>query len=77
MISGPHMANFEPFVSELVMAGGLQVVSSREQLIAAVRDCLEDSSAQTALARTVAEKHRGAVSRTITLFEVAEGLVSS
>jgi 3-deoxy-D-manno-octulosonic-acid transferase len=77
VISGPHMANFEPFVSELVMAGGLQVVSSREQLIAAVRDCLEDSSAQTALARTVAEKHRGAVSRTITLFEVAEGLVSS
>ncbi|MDA7863983.1 hypothetical protein N9133_00450 [Akkermansiaceae bacterium] len=68
VICGPHMANFEPLISELEEADGIQKVTTREELISAIQASLRDSSAQTAAASAVTEKHRGAVARTIALF---------
>ncbi len=68
VICGPFMANFEPLVSELKEAGGIQMVHDREELLEALREPLPD---QIARARQVLEKHRGAMSRTIALLSRA------
>lgn len=65
VICGPYMANFEPLVSELKAAGGIQMVSNRDELMAALR---ERDAGQIDAARRVLEKHTGAVDRTIALF---------
>ena len=65
VIAGPHMANFEPLVSELKAAGGIQSVTTRDELISSLKKIPND---QVAAARTVLEKHEGAMIRTITLF---------
>jgi 3-deoxy-D-manno-octulosonic-acid transferase len=65
VISGPHMANFEPLVSELISAGGLRMVHDRSELIAAIQ---EIPPTQVEAASKVLEKHRGAMVRTIRMF---------
>ncbi len=65
VICGPHMANFEPLVSELKAAGGIQMVTTRDELLSALKNPLPDQSKK---ARMVLEKHQGAMSRTIGLF---------
>ncbi|MFT6862428.1 MAG: 3-deoxy-D-manno-octulosonic-acid transferase [Akkermansiaceae bacterium] len=65
VICGPHMANFEPLVSELKAAGGILIVSTREDLVAALTAIPEG---QIEAARMVLEKHKGAMVRTIALF---------
>lgn len=65
VICGPHMANFEPLVSELKAAGGILMVSSREELVAALNEVPQE---QVEAARAVLEKHEGAMARTIALF---------
>ncbi len=72
VICGPHMANFEPLVSELKAAGGIRMVGNREELEAALRAVLEDSSSQTQAALEVLSKHDGAMVRTIELFSKGE-----
>jgi 3-deoxy-D-manno-octulosonic-acid transferase len=68
VICGPNMANFEPLVSELKLAGGIRMVETREQLIQALRELLTDASGQVVAARKVLNKHDGAMKRTIRLF---------
>ena len=65
VICGPHMANFEPLVSELKEAGGICMVFSREELVSALCKLPKE---QIAKARAVLEKHNGAMARTIALF---------
>lgn len=65
VICGPHMANFEPLVSELKAAGGIQMVTTRSELLRALKNPLPDQSKK---ARMVLEKHQGAMNRTIFLF---------
>lgn len=65
VIAGPHMSNFEPLVSELKNAGGIQLVETRDELVAALRKTPEG---QVKRAREVLEKHDGAMKRTIALF---------
>ena len=65
VICGPNMANFEPLVSDLKEAGGICMVSSRRELVDAIRTPLKE---QIAKARAVLEKHNGAMARTISLF---------
>lgn len=66
VICGPHMDNFEPLVSELKKAGGIQMVGNREELLAALRRPREGG---TEAARRVLDRHRGAIGRTIALFQ--------
>ena len=68
VICGPHMANFEPLVSELKAAGGIRMVENREELKAALVELLEDSTKQTKAALEVISKHDGAMMKTIELF---------
>ncbi len=65
VICGPNMSNFEPLVTELKEAGGICMVSSREELVSALRKI---PMGQVQRARVVLEKHNGAMSRTISLF---------
>ena len=65
VICGPDMSNFEPLLSELVAVGGVQQVSSREELIAALKTIPKD---QVEKARQVLGKHAGAMLRTILAF---------
>ncbi len=65
VICGPYMGNFEPLVSELKEAGGIQMVGQREELLKALRKPL---NGQVENAKRVLEKHRGAMRRTIALF---------
>ncbi|MEO1833196.1 MAG: glycosyltransferase N-terminal domain-containing protein, partial [Akkermansiaceae bacterium] len=65
VICGPNMSNFEPLVTELKEAGGICMVSSREELVSALRKI---PIGQVQRARVVLEKHKGAMSRTISLF---------
>lgn len=65
VISGLHMSNFEPLVTELESAGGIQIVESRDELVEALRKTPEG---QVKRAREVLEKHNGAMKRTIDLF---------
>ncbi|HBI33288.1 MAG TPA: hypothetical protein DDY45_14695 [Verrucomicrobiales bacterium] len=65
VICGPHMANFEPLVTELKEAGGILMVSSREELVSALQKI---PIGQVKKARVVLEKHEGAIDRTISLF---------
>ncbi|MDG2401035.1 MAG: glycosyltransferase N-terminal domain-containing protein [Akkermansiaceae bacterium] len=65
VICGSNMANFEPLVSELKEAGGICMVSSREELVSALRKL---PRGQVPKARAVLEKHNGAMERTISLF---------
>ena len=64
VICGPHMANFEPLVSELSSAGGITFARDRVELMTALKDI--PNSANAAMA--VLEKHRGAMARTIEMF---------
>lgn len=72
VICGPQMANFEPLVTELKEAGGICMVSSREELVVALRNLPTE---QIARARAVLEKHSGAMVRTIALFSEKCGAV--
>ena len=65
VICGSNMSNFEPLVTELKEAGGICMVSSREELVSALRKI---PMGQVQRARVVLEKHNGAMSRTISLF---------
>ena len=67
VICGTHMANFEPLVTELKQAGGIRMVTTREELLQALREAPGDDS-QIREARGVLEKHQGAMMRTIELF---------
>lgn len=71
VICGPHMANFEPLVSELKAAGGIRMVESREELESALTELLADSSDQTQAALAVLSKHDGAMLRTIEMFSAS------
>jgi len=68
VICGPHMANFEPLVSELAEHGGILKVTTNDELVAAIQSCLADPTQQIAAARLVTEKHHGSLARTIALF---------
>jgi len=68
VICGPKMDNFEPLVSELKAAGGITMVATREELVAALKGL---TPSQARAARAVLEKHSGAVERTIALFSEA------
>ena len=65
VICGPNMSNFEPLVTELKEAGGICMVSSREELVSTLRKI---PMGQVQRARVVLEKHNGAMGRTISLF---------
>jgi len=65
VICGPNMSNFEPLVTELKEAGGICMVSSREELVSTLRKI---PMGQVQRARVVLEKHNGAMCRTISLF---------
>ena len=65
VICGPHMGNFEPLLSELVASGGVQQVSSREELVFALKNIPQD---QVEKARLVLGRHAGAMTRTIAAF---------
>ncbi|MGC6425632.1 MAG: 3-deoxy-D-manno-octulosonic acid transferase [Akkermansiaceae bacterium] len=68
VICGPHMANFEPLVSELKDAEAIWSVTSEEELVQALREAIVSPSAKTKAATRVLQRHEGAVSRTIALF---------
>ena len=68
VVCGPHMANFEPLVSELKAAGGIRMVESEEELKTALLELLEDSAEQTQAAQDVLSKHDGSMVKTIKLF---------
>lgn len=68
VICGPHMANFEPLVTELKKADAIWSVTSHDELVTALREALSDPFAKVAAASRVLEKHEGAVARTIALF---------
>lgn len=70
VICGPHMANFEPLVSELKAVGGIRVVSDRDELRSALR---EVDAEGVAAARRVLAKHTGAVDRTVEMLQVPDG----
>lgn len=76
VICGPHMANFEPLVSELRAAGGILMVENAEQLTQALRDLLRNPELrkkQTTAAIVVLEKHRASLTRTVALLrEIVE-----
>lgn len=74
VICGPHMANFEPLVSELKAAGGIRMVENREELVESLRELIQESSGQVVAARAVLDKHDGAMIRTIDLFSPKEAL---
>ena len=65
VVTGPHMANFEPLVTELKKVGGLTMVQTQEELIAALTKLLKNGEAETKAAQKVLEKHDGAVCATI------------
>lgn len=68
VICGPHMANFEPLVSELKSVNAIQIAESAQELESAIRSALEDPAQFTTPATEVLLKHEGAVARTIALF---------
>ena len=74
VICGPHMANFEPLVSELKAAGGIRMVENEEELKEALVELLEDSTKQTKAALEVISKHDGAMMETIELFSENRGV---
>ena len=69
VVSGPHMGNFEPLVSQLKEAGGLTVFTDKEGMVDAVRRLLDASSeigaTQALAALKVLESHQGAAVRTV------------
>lgn len=65
VICGPKMSNFEPLVSELREAGGIKIVTNREELLQALRS---PDRGQIPAARKVLERHTGAVERTVRIF---------
>ncbi|MGJ8698255.1 MAG: 3-deoxy-D-manno-octulosonic acid transferase [Verrucomicrobiaceae bacterium] len=73
VICGPEMSNFEPLVSELRSAGGIQMVESQEEVTEAVRRALAGAGEQVESAAATLRKHEGSVGRTIALFAVVEG----
>ena len=74
VICGPNMSNFEPLVTELKEAGGICMVSSREELVSALRTI---PMGQVKKARVVLEKHNGAMDRTIALFLRGESVATN
>lgn len=74
VICGPNMSNFEPLVTELKEAGGICMVSSREELVSALRKI---PMGQVKKARVVLEKHNGAMDRTIALFLRGESVATN
>lgn len=68
VICGPHMANFEPLITELKNAGALWSVETEDELIVALREALSDPTPKITAALQVLSKHEGAVARTVALF---------
>lgn len=68
VICGPHMANFEPLVTELKSAHAIQMAESARELELAIRSALEAPAEFTDPSTQVLLKHEGAVARTIALF---------
>jgi len=68
VIAGPHMANFEPLVSELQAAGGITSVTENT-LADAIPQLLAEASEQTEAAQNALGKHQGAVCATIAMFD--------
>lgn len=70
VLCGEDMSNFEPLVTMLQQAGGLEVLPSAEALAGAVERLLEDAGAADEMAvkaREVLRVHEGAVEKTIQL----------
>lgn len=72
VIAGPHMANFEPLVSELKEVKGITTVETQDELVNALSRLLHDPQAQVAAAQNALGKHQGAVCATITMFDRAK-----
>lgn len=69
VISGPHMENFQPLVSQLVEAGGLIQVATVADLPAAIATALDPTAAATATSQATAvlARHHGATRRILAL----------
>ncbi|MGJ8657797.1 MAG: 3-deoxy-D-manno-octulosonic acid transferase [Akkermansiaceae bacterium] len=75
VLSGPHMRNFEPLVTQLKDAGGIRVFSDKAEMLDSVRLLLGDDGLrgrQAEAALGVLEGHQGAARRTVEV--LGEGL---
>lgn len=69
VLCGPNMRNFEPLVTQLKEAGGIEVFSDQAELLKSVRDLIcQDTERRIKLAEAalkVLETHQGATLRTV------------
>ncbi len=69
VISGEHMKNFEPLVTQLREVGGIKVFSDQQGMVSLVRDLLGGGSGiagvQAEAALRVLDGHQGATGRTV------------
>ena len=73
VITGPNMENFEPLVGELKQAGAIKVLSSVDELGAALEEMLGDSALSDAMckkAASVLASHGKAVQKTLELLHL-------
>ena len=68
VICGPHMANFEPLVTELKEADAIWSVSTHDELVTALQGALAHPTPKTSAALGVLKRHEGAALRTVALF---------
>jgi 3-deoxy-D-manno-octulosonic-acid transferase len=77
VVSGVHMENFEPLVTELREAGAISTVAEEADLPGAIARVLadkEERARMTAAATGILHQHEGATARTVTaLRELASG----
>ncbi|NNC88947.1 MAG: 3-deoxy-D-manno-octulosonic acid transferase [Akkermansiaceae bacterium] len=76
VVTGPHMQNFEPLVSQLRTAGGIRTARDEAELAAALETVLRDAGTRgtmTTAARAVLERHRGATARTVDALRTLAG----
>ena len=69
VLAGPNVANFAALYGDLADAGALATVTDADSLAAAVGALLDDPAAAEAAARNaaaVADRHAGALARTLT-----------
>jgi len=72
VIAGPHVANFAAIYGDLAAAGALATVTDAAGLAAAVGPLVDDAAAaagRAAAAAAVADRHAGALARTLTRLE--------
>lgn len=68
VLSGPHVANFDEVYRELTATGAVKLVNDTDGLAAAIRGWLADPASRHtagAAGRTVVERNRGALERTV------------